>query len=237
MAEHPVDYRFARTPRWIIGHVLVVGLAVLFVSLGMWQLRRLDDRRATNELIEARAAVAPEPVEALADPGDGDSTLGGLRFRNVTATGTYVEGADLAVRATQDGRSGGRVFSVLQLDGDESVVVLRGFVAPEDDGALVAPAPPAGEVEVEGVAIPLDRLEGTFERGVEDLVAGRRDVLPVVVQAKAADAEELTPVPPPDLGEGPHLAYAVQWFLFTAVGVVGYPLLLRRRARTADDAD
>ena len=39
------------------------------------------------------------------------------------------------------------------------------------------------------------------------------------------------PVPAPTLDEGPHLSYAVQWFIFTTVAVVGYPLILRRRAR------
>lgn len=235
MAEHRPDYRFARTPKWILGHLLAVGLAVLFVALGLWQLRRLDERRDDNALIEARSALAPEPVGDLVDPGDSGSAVDGLRFRAVSAAGAYVRGADVAVRASQDGRSGGRVFSLLELDEGEAVVVLRGFVAPQGDGTLVAPATPTGEVAVEGVAIPLDRLEGTFERGVDDLVGDRHDVLPVVVQATEADDEALVPVPPPDLGEGPHLGYAVQWFLFTAVGVVGYPILLRRRARTADD--
>jgi len=49
------------------------------------------------------------------------------------------------------------------------------------------------------------------------------------VQANAGD-ESLTPVPLPDLGdEGPHFAYAVQWFLFAGVAAVGYPILLRAR--------
>jgi surfeit locus 1 family protein len=42
------------------------------------------------------------------------------------------------------------------------------------------------------------------------------------------------PLPPelPQVGDpGPHRAYAVQWFLFAAVGLVGYPLLLRHVAR------
>jgi surfeit locus 1 family protein len=62
-----------------------------------------------------------------------------------------------------------------------------------------------------------------------------RSALPVVVQAQASapvDAPDtLSPVPIPDLGEGPHLGYAVQWFLFAGVVVVAYPLLLRRQAR------
>ncbi len=40
----------------------------------------------------------------------------------------------------------------------------------------------------------------------------------------------------PQVGEvslGPHLGYAGQWFLFAAVVLVGYPVLLRRRAGSA----
>jgi surfeit locus 1 family protein len=37
-------------------------------------------------------------------------------------------------------------------------------------------------------------------------------------------------VPPPELSEGPHLGYAFQWFTFTVIALVGYPLILRRRA-------
>jgi cytochrome oxidase assembly protein ShyY1 len=36
---------------------------------------------------------------------------------------------------------------------------------------------------------------------------------------------------PPSVPSGPHLSYAVQWFLFTGVVLVGYPLLLRRALR------
>jgi cytochrome oxidase assembly protein ShyY1 len=46
-------------------------------------------------------------------------------------------------------------------------------------------------------------------------------------------------VPPPELDEGPHLSYAVQWFIFSAIAIVGYPLVLRRvvlrRGKEVDD--
>ena len=38
-------------------------------------------------------------------------------------------------------------------------------------------------------------------------------------------------LPPPELTEGPHFSYAVQWFIFSTIAVVGYPLILRRRER------
>ena len=45
-------------------------------------------------------------------------------------------------------------------------------------------------------------------------------------------APELVPLGRPELSEGPHLGYAVQWFTFTTIAVVGYALLLRRVAGT-----
>ena len=65
------------------------------------------------------------------------------------------------------------------------------------------------------------------------------DVLPAYVQLVSSTpgevnpdgAPELVPLGRPELSEGPHLGYAVQWFTFTTIAVVGYALLLRRVAR------
>jgi surfeit locus 1 family protein len=35
----------------------------------------------------------------------------------------------------------------------------------------------------------------------------------------------------PDLSDGPHLGYAIQWFLFPTVLGVGYPFFIRRRLK------
>jgi cytochrome oxidase assembly protein ShyY1 len=231
MSDRRADYRFARRPAWIAGHLLAGATVVLFVALGFWQLDRLDARKAQNELVAARAAAEPVDVGEALDPGSDAQVVDEIRFAAVTATGTY-EGEAVVVRATQDGLSGGRVFSPLVLADGEEVMVLRGFVAQAADGTIVAPAPPPGEVTVAGVAIPVRRLEPITRRSLDDAAAtaaGAR--LPVVIQASEADSDQLQVVPPPDLGEGPHLSYAVQWFLFAAVVAVGYPLLLRRRAR------
>ena len=40
----------------------------------------------------------------------------------------------------------------------------------------------------------------------------------------------------PAPGDGPHLGYAVQWFIFTAIAVIGYPLVLRHVSRRPDRA-
>lgn len=218
-------------PRWIASHLLVLGLVVVMVNLGFWQLRRLDERRDRNELVASRLALPPVPVEDLVAAGDGAEVTDDIRFRPVTATGRY-DGPTTAVRTTQDGATGAWVLSTLELDTGGVVAVLRGFAALAPDGSVPEPGPPSGATIIEGVAVPVPRLPHTAETGFDRLTDGIADVLPVVVQAQAADVEaDLTPVPTPDLGEGPHLGYAVQWFLFSAVGVVGYPILLRRRLR------
>ncbi len=209
-------------PRWLVLHVVAVAAVVVMVALGFWQLRRLDERRDRNDLVEARMAEPAAPVGDLVDPGDDADDV---RFRAVTATGRFTD-ARVSVRTTLDGAAGGFLYQGLDLDGGESVWVLRGFGAVDAEGAVVdAPAPP-GDVTVEGIAVPVDRLPRTSRRQLE--IEGDR--LPVVVQAADAD-DPLAPVPTPELDEGPHLSYAVQWFLFAGVTVVGYPFLLRRRLR------
>lgn len=226
------SYAFARRPRWLVGHVLVALLVVLFVNLGFWQLRRLDERRDRNALVEARTSSEPVPVTELPDD------LDAARFRAVTADGQYDPERTVSVRTNQEGVPGGWIFSVLDLDDQAAVVVLRGFVGTQPDGSIPEPVPPSGDVEVDGIAIPTSRLERPAERAANRLVDDVPGALPVVVQAQASDPldspDTLSPVPIPDLDEGPHLSYAVQWFLFAGVAVVAYPLLLRRQARDVD---
>jgi cytochrome oxidase assembly protein ShyY1 len=63
-----------------------------------------------------------------------------------------------------------------------------------------------------------------------------------VLDSDPADAPELSRIAEPELTLGPHLSYAVQWFVFSAFAVVAWFFIVRRslaRARrdtTSDDA-
>jgi len=58
-------------PRWVVGTVIAVSLIGLFVSLGLWQLRRLDERRDRNAAVEERESLPVAPVSEVvpADAG------------------------------------------------------------------------------------------------------------------------------------------------------------------------
>lgn len=250
MAVSRPSARFLLSPRWLLSHVLVALLVVTMVNLGFWQLRRLDEKRDRNELIEARTEMPVVPVEELLPLGD-DGAVGEARFRRVTAEGTYDDGGTVVVRnRSQDGVAGAWLVTPLELDDGSRVGVLRGFVGLGGDGVPVEAPPPEGRVAVEGLVVDPDSFDGTAPRDVAPLLeeAGVRPGLVLATGSEPpepAGAEEglagpssLVPVPPPELSEGNHLSYAVQWFIFSTIAVVGYPLVLRnvvqRRDREAD---
>jgi cytochrome oxidase assembly protein ShyY1 len=104
------------------------------------------------------------------------------------------------------------------------------------------PAAPTGEVTVVARVRPTEPASttGTPPRGQVtriDVASIRRD-LPYDVYAGYGDLVREQPaprkapqlLPPPETSEGPHLAYAVQWFLFACCALAGYVILARREA-------
>jgi cytochrome oxidase assembly protein ShyY1 len=247
------DARFLLRPRWLLSHVLVVLLVVVMVNLGFWQLRRLDFKRDRNALIEARMDQPVVAVDDLLGPDADAAAVDAARYRRVSATGTYDDDTTLVVRnRTQDGAPGGWLVTPMTVAPGTTVGVVRGFVGFDPGGDLVAAPAPEGQVTVEGLVIDPGRIDGTAPRDLAPFLAGD-GVVPALVLARDStppepaaptDAREPTigpivPVPPPELSEGPHLGYAVQWFIFSTIAIVGYPIVLRRviarRGKEVDD--
>ena len=214
--------------RWLVGHVVVLLLAALFVRLGLWQLDRLDERRDRNALVEARMRA---PALDVADvPTEPDLA----RYGRVRATGSYDAAHQVVVRFRSNGGAPGSwLVTPLRLGDGRGVAVIRGWIP---DGATAAVRrPPTGMVEVEGL-VERTRLPRPDALAVADLQedVGER-LYPWFVQLTAQTpppADGLPdPLPAPELDEGPHFSYAMQWFGFTLVGLVGWPLLLRREAQ------
>jgi surfeit locus 1 family protein len=61
-------------------------------------------------------------------------------------------------------------------------------------------------------------------------------LLPAYVELEAQQPGVAGPlprlIPAPDLDDGPHLAYAVQWFIFSTLAVVGWVVVVRREVKT-----
>lgn len=238
-----MSYRFARRPRWVVLHVLVLFAVPLFAVAGFWQLRRLDQRRERNALIEQRQN---EPVRSLDDVlEDRDAT-----YRHVRATGTFdpTEEIVLAGRGRGPGGApGNHVLTPLRIDDRNAILVDRGWVPPElDDPPVRAARPPDGEVTIEGFlhrtegggrVNPARRPDVVTRIDVAALAASSRyayvaaDLYLLLQQPQPGAVQLPQPVRPVELSEGSHRAYAVQWFLFIPTLLVVYVTLLRRQAR------
>lgn len=241
-------------PRWLLVHVVVIAIAVTFVSLGLWQLRRLDQRRAENARIATNMAQPAQPIDRVLDDVGNDPEA--LAYRRVVVEGRYEPADEFLLTPRSQGRQAGHhVVTPLLLDGDTAVLVNRGWVPFEENTPPITRAePPPGQVTVTGLLIPTqeavrygsanggdDRV--TFMSTVDvDLVQPQVSTTlhPFAVQLVSQQPEGgdvPVPAPAPRTDEGSHLSYAWQWFSFTAILLIGYPLLLRRSLRSARDQD
>lgn len=236
-------------PKWVFGHLLCLFLIVLFVNLGFWQLRRLHGKRVRNDLIHAREQATPTSVEDALRAG-----ATGAVYRRVRADGHWDAADTILVRSRSLNQQPGYDVLTPLVIGDQAVVVNRGWVGIGSGGEpaiLQRVRPVEGRrATVEGLLLASER-RGSF--GPRDPVAGRLSVvnridiprlqqqtterlLPVYLQLTRVTPPTdnvLQAVPLPATDEGPHLSYAIQWFIFATVGAVGWPILLRRSARDA----
>jgi surfeit locus 1 family protein len=243
-------------PKWIVRHLAVILLVVGMVQLGFWQLRRLDEKREIKATVEERQTQPAEDVQQVVPAGAsvGDAEVKAVEDRSVTASGTYADDDTFVVENRSfNGASGGWVLTPLVLDDGSAVVVNRGFLGFNRAGVIDPPPAPSGQVVVDGILLgsehrgrfgPSDPSDGKLDvlaRVDLERVAQQVDyeVLPAYLQRVSSDPDETTPPGAPEIvplglpepSEGPHLSYAVQWFTFTTIALVGYVLLLRHVAR------
>lgn len=246
-------YGFLFRPIWLFFHLIVVGGIVLMVNLGIWQLNRLDERKTFNRELTERAAAAPVSLETLLGRIEaGDLSIEEAEWQRVEATGVYLPDQIVEFNVSQGGRAGENVLAALVTSGAEradtprTVIVNRGFIPLP----TAVPELPAVESRITGFVRPSEsRRRGQLTDAAPDgsLTEVRRidlaqlaahyggDVAPVFIQLTASvppiGDTDPQPVVLPDLDDGPHLSYAVQWFVFSAFVALGWVLAVRRSLR------
>jgi surfeit locus 1 family protein len=237
------------TRRWIVLTVVVVVAVVAMVGLGFWQLRRLHSVREDNARVQARLTQRAEPLQFVLGPGVSPSSV---VYRRVSVTGRYDRVSEILLRnRSLNGEPGSHVLTPMRMADGRAVIVDRGWVPVDltaEQEEQTRP-PVLQPVTVVGVLFPSERKSvfapsipatgrvTTVPRVDVERIAKQLEypVVPLYMrletQAPAQPGELPVPPGPPDLSEGPHLSYAVQWFLFAAVALATYAALLRRERR------
>lgn len=234
--------------RWVALGVFVVILGVAFVNLGEWQLRRLEERQQRNDVILANEAAEPKPYELVF----GQPITEEDQWQRVRVRGTYDADRQFQVRYRyNDSQPGYEVVTPLHTTNGQTVLIDRGFI-PLAGGAQIPealPAPPAGEVTVVGHVRRNEQGKSQAIAPVENRVRlinapaiGATLPYPVLdgwiaaTETSPPQQAEFQPLELPEISDGPHFWYAMQWFLFAIIGLTGMFVFIRgdlkdRRAR------
>ena len=216
-------------------------LTAVFISLGFWQISRLGERKAFNEELRSRAETAPVTITEI--PAD----TGAAHFRRVKLEGRYDFAHQfILTNRIRNGSPGVNIITPLRIAGrDTAVLVNRGWIyAPDGMTANLSKWPEPDSVSGEGF------VENFHHRTGDPQLAGRpgsyrwmdRGVvsrtLPYPVSnffvVLISDGKPQKPnIPPrldvPPLDEGSHMNYAIQWFSFAAISIIGMFLFVRRK--------
>jgi len=216
-------------------------VALVCARLGVWQLHRLEQRRAGN-----RAALAQRSKPVLELNLD-DTALTAPASRRVRASGRYDGSREIVLRGrVYQGVPGVEIITPLVGSaGTSAVLVNRGFVPAPDAATVNREAyAPAGAAQVEGLALPItsgggapigDGARKTWAKLDRDLLAARFPyrISPFYILQTSDPLTGRFPrrLDPPPLDDGPHLSYAIQWFAFSAMAVIFGIVIARQSAR------
>jgi cytochrome oxidase assembly protein ShyY1 len=226
---------------WLL--IVAVLLAALFVRLGFWQLHRLHERRDFNAAVLRAERAPPRSLDQVVSAGSNPDAVG---YHRVVVRGRYVPRDEVVLygRALHE-EPGNHVLTPLRTASGRAILVDRGWVPiGMDHPPVPRAAPPAGEVLVTGLLLPPEasspgsgRIQVVSKVDLTRISAGLSYPLdPVFLQLQSQSPSQsgLLPVrlPPPNLKGGPpNLSYAIQWFSFAAIALVGYVILALKKDR------
>lgn len=224
---------------WLLPTMAVIAGMIFLARLGFWQLDRLEQRREKNAALVAALAAEPVNLNEAALPAD----LTPLKDRDAVAQGEFDLAHQGIVKLQNfQGQPGVNLVAPLVLDGGETAVLVdRGWV-PEEDNYAVYDEP--GPITINGYIALTQTLNraGASSTITDELAWYRVDVaaiqtqmpyklLPIYVKQAPDENNQQPPLRSErevDLSEGPHLGYAIQWFLFSTILGVMYVALVNK---------
>ena len=238
-------FKFLLTPKWIVVTLVCVAMLPAFQALSNWQWHRLHARQAYNVEIQAEIDQAPVPISDLLVFNDESRVVPEKsQWRTVELTGTWLPSQQVLVRKKSlESNLGLWVVTPLKLVDGTVVMINRGWTAAANsavDSPVVAEVP-KGTIEVLGrirdVQVrtkpgPTDLPVGQVDRIIPlEILNSPKTLINAYVEMTASRPEskssEIRILPEPEVTEGAHRSYALQWMFFEIMTVIGWTILVR----------
>lgn len=238
--------------RWWWKTLIVLAAMAFMAGLGVWQLDRLEQRRAYNAQLEAKLASPPLTVDGNELP----EAPADLVDRQAVVSGEYDYAHQIALKnQSYQGQPGVHLVTPLRIDGSNSAILInRGWVpyqegTPERWAQFDEPAPaqllgylqksqklPNGAT----TQIPETPQSAWYRLDIEAIAPQMPySLLPVYLDLapemeRSRTALPVRVEPEIEISEGSHLSYALQWFAFALIAGIVYVSLVRRQESGQD---
>jgi len=221
------QYSFLKT-------LLALTLVILCLWAAQWQYERGVDRHARNTLIANQSELPPIQFNDLT--GD----IATYEWRRISIEGTFDDANQILLRNRyHDGMYGFEQLTLF-LFGQQKIWVDRGWVKAGSDATIPPQLQPTNEqkVSIDGRL----RLDSSLPQGRFFAVSNdsRRNLISQLDARKGVQTEDFyidlisssdssmspdVPVELPELSDGPHMAYALQWIFFAGLVIYGRRLI------------
>ena len=227
-----------REPWAIFKSLVALALIALCLWAAQWQYQRGVDRHARNSMIAEHIELPTSPLINVA------SQPAKFEWQKVTTTGKFNPNEQILLRNRySEGVYGFEVLTLFSSNDGKTFWVDRGWVKAGINATTppIVASVPTEIVEITGRL----RLDSSLPRGsffalpasgtglVGELNAQSRiGTEKFYLDRLSGSLPNLTPVVAaqlPELSDGPHMAYALQWIFFG--GLIMYGRILIRRAR------
>jgi cytochrome oxidase assembly protein ShyY1 len=216
-----------------------------FQALSNWQWHRLQDRQIANIAIQEQIDKEPVAISEILISGDASRTVPDhSQWRTVELSGAWLSADQVLVRKKSlESDLGLWVVTPLKLADGTVVMVNRGWTAAANsaiDSPVVAEVP-VGTIEVLGrlrevtertKPAPTDLPDGQVDRVIPlEIIDSPETLSNAYVEMTASRPEskssEIRTLPAPEVTEGAHRSYAIQWMFFEIMTVIGWIILVR----------
>jgi len=216
-----------------------------FQALSNWQWHRLSARQQYN--VQIQEQIDKEPIDVSEVMSTSNQTIevdDHTQWRTVKLIGQWLPTDQVLVRKKSlESNLGLWVVTPFRLVDGTIVMVNRGWTAAANsaiDSPVVGQVP-AGEIEVLGrirevevrsKPAPTDLPRGQVDRIIPmEIVASEKTLTNAYVEMTASRPEsktaEIRALPEPEVTEGAHRSYALQWMFFEIMTVIGWSVLVR----------
>lgn len=243
------SFKFLLTPKWIVVTIVCFAMLPAFQALSNWQWHRLSDRQDYNGQIQSQIDKEPVDVSEIISGDSQPKTVPvDSQWRSVEMTGVWLSEEQVLVRKKSlESNLGLWVVTPLKLKDGTIIMINRGWTAAANS-AVDSPAVaelPSGTIEVLGRVrdvqertkpAPTDLPEGQVDRIIPmEVVNSPNTVSNAYVEMTASRPEsksaDIRTLPEPEVTEGAHRSYALQWMFFEIMTIIGWVILVRNEVK------